>query len=310
MGTSRGAISTVGLPVWLITFSLCVPVLSCGDPAGPGEALVDTAPVKEWRYDLVSVPDVEAVWGSGSGVVVVVGEAGQVISSSGAEWSDISPDEFGGRLVSVWGTPAGELFAVARDNYLLHYDGSAWDIRRAPVGGDTQFYDVWGSSPENVFAVGWGGRIFHYDGSGWNRMADATWSTLTGVWGAAGDDVFAVGTSAILHYDGSAWTSMDAPLPARGLNAVWGTASDTVYAVGGNGAVLRYDGADWTGVDVGTDGYFADVWGSAATDVYVVGSVPGTGFNPSGVIHPLRRVELDDDRRASGALRGLGQWPG
>ena len=47
MGTSRGAISTVGLPVWLITFSLCVPVLSCGDPAGPGEALVDTAPVKE-----------------------------------------------------------------------------------------------------------------------------------------------------------------------------------------------------------------------------------------------------------------------
>ena len=48
--------------------------------------------------------------------------------------------------------------------------------------------------------------------------------------------------------------------------------------------MLRYNGADWTGVDVSTDSYFANVWGSAATDVYVVGSVPGTGFNPSGVI--------------------------
>lgn len=283
MGTARPSIPTAHFLGLLITFPLWLPVLACDDPADPGDELVDVAPVRQWTYDLATLPALAAVWGSGPDAVFVAGEMGQVLSWNGAEWSDLGPDGFSEALVGLWGTSTGELFAVARDNYLLHYDGTAWDVREAPVAGDTQLYDVWGTSPENVFAAGWGGHVFHFDGSDWTKLPDAPMAVVRGIWGASVDDVFAVGTSAIAHYDGSTWTTMDAPLPERGLSGVWGTASDNVYAVGSDGWMLRYDGADWTRVDVGTEHHLYDVWGSAADDLYVVGSSAGTGIFKTGV---------------------------
>jgi hypothetical protein len=130
----------------------------------------------------------------------------------------------------------------------------------------------------------------------WTPMVAEGTSDLHDVWGTSATDVYAVGGQQIMHYDGAQWSEQhrleSTPgsdtwgLPG-GLRGVWGTSPTDVFAVGGNfpggtlepnyGTVLHSNGSGWSELTrfAEEDADFTmvnAVWGSSATDVFVVGA--------------------------------------
>jgi RHS repeat-associated protein len=171
-------------------------------------------------------------------------------------------------LEAVWGSSSSNVFAVGRNNTIVHYDGSAW----TSMSGATHWlYGVWGSSPSDVFAVGWAGTIDHYNGSSWTAMSSPTSYQLMGVWGSSSSDVFAVGAGGtIVHYNGTSWSTMTSGTTVD-LHAIWGTSSSNVFVVGNSGKILRYNGTSWSTMTSGTTNDLYGVWGSSGSDVFAVG---------------------------------------
>ncbi len=151
-----------------------------------------------------------------------------------------------------------------------------WQTVDLPVAAGTHLAAIWGSGPANIFVVGDHGTIVHFDGVTWTKMTSGTTQMLYAVWGAAANDVFVVGDAGtIRHYDGAHWSPManDVLEPFYG---VWGSGPADVYAVGSTGTVAHYDGTSWSSrvyrINNSTPALSA-IWGTAANNIYVVGSV-------------------------------------
>ena len=202
--------------------------------------------------------------------------------------------------------------------------------------------DVWGSSATDMFAVGFDktrstGTILHYDGSTWTQQLSLPEIELQSVWGAAANNVFAVGShiqsaaGAIMHFDGTAWTEMTGPSLAPGNDAVimwrsvWGSSGNDVYAVGARyetattpttgllgptALVAHYDGTAWSQVPLpaGNDREILDVWGTSASNVYLVGDFqPGDG-NDEGIILHFDGSNWTETRHGSDGLHLKAAW--
>ena len=164
-------------------------------------------------------------------------------------------------LIDVWGSAAGNVFAVGERGSGFH------------------------------------GGIFHYDGRSWAQTYSEDGPILEAVWGAAPNDVLAVGSDPlgvfshdgiILRFDGSAWSRMTGPGVGTedgsrevSFHGVWGSSSTDVYAVGAvfdqisHALIARFDGTRWTAVPLATnnDRVLEDVHGTSASDVYAVGFI-------------------------------------
>jgi hypothetical protein len=73
------------------------------------------------------------------------------------------------------------------------------------------------------------------------------------------------------------WTTMQSPfvssnVPGSGLHAVWGSAADNVYAVGTVGTILHYDGSAWSIMNSPTTRDLNGIWGRSGNDIFAVGS--------------------------------------
>jgi len=174
-----------------------------------------------------------------------------------------------GRLYSVWGSSANDVYAAgygANGNYmplLYHYDESGWSNASPslPNGWTAGFlYSVWGSSANDVYAVGYGSHpgsassplIYHNGGSGWTASSPSLpigWNDglLFGVWGSSTSNIYAVGCGfspssttplpLIYYYGGSGWSNITPSLPSGWtsgqLEGVWASSTTSdVYAVG------------------------------------------------------------------------------
>ena len=165
-----------------------------------------------------------------------------------------------------------------QDTTVISPDGWGWQ-NPLPQGND--LYGIWGTSSSDVYAVGEGGTILHFDGVSWAPMVSGTTNTLRGVWGTSWDDIWAVGDlGTLLHYGGTSWL----PVTSTGVGllnliAVWGSSRYDVFVVASSGAadaglVLHYDGS-WVGMDTRVVGPLRGVSGTAANDVFVVGTAAG-----------------------------------
>jgi len=261
--------------------------------------------------------DLWAVWGSSSADVFAVGGppngAPVIWHYDGSAWSNMykllpwSPERAPStNLLGVWGSSSSDVYAVGGYELplALHYDGSAW----SPITpGNTPpgwLNGVWGASSSNLYAVGGAGAIYQYGGSppSWTLDADDDTSPeingWRGVWGHSPTDVFVVGgdinNNILISYgDGASWTAFES-LPdkyaAGSLNSVWGSAAADVFAVGGHGTILVCDGpcngtSSWSEVTAHppsnsppTTHGLNGVWGSSASDVFVVGDEEGGGL--------------------------------
>jgi hypothetical protein len=143
---------------------------------------------------------------------------------------------------------------------------------------------VWSSGPEDAWAVGDAGTVLHWNGSAWSPVSSGTSQSLHGVWGSGASDVWIVGDqSTTLHWNGSAWSDVGLPVTLR---AVWGSSAEDVWAVGDERTILHFDGSGWSTAvlptprivaagksgDMTTSQHLLGVWGSSASDVWVVGS--------------------------------------
>jgi hypothetical protein len=256
-----------------------------------------------------------AVWGDAGTDVYAVGyhfldDIGQLSESTilrydGTSWSAVpTPFEL---LQQLWltglsGTSASDVYAVGEgfdENgdsayaAILHFDGRDWSKISGPTlpaNLEGALYTVSSSSPTEAYAVGFTFNIVNgeenatalqFDGRNWNSTAvpGSNHLVLRDVWSKAGAGAFAVGddnssdsgpTGTVLRFDGTAWTPVSGA-GANPLKAVWGTSASDVFVVGDNGIILHFDGSTLTAMTSPTPETLVDVWGNASNDVFAVG---------------------------------------
>lgn len=259
-------------------------VFAVGEPVGGSSANIFRYDGQRWSEQPPAPGDLRGIWGSSASDVFGVGFAGEgsgLLHYNGSAWSEMTgpvlPQMY---YDAVWGTSSSDVYAVGtyfqglEKPVVAHYNGSSWSQIPVSTRGDAT--DVHGTSSHDVFVTGFyfpgdGYYVLHYDGVAWGLWGEDAPGLLLGVWANSPSDVFAVGMDAnsgmIVHYDGREWSHMVTPPISGALLDVWGTSGSNVYAVSAN-AILHYDGTSWTQV-FGQGG--SHIWGSSATDVFVVG---------------------------------------
>jgi len=199
-------------------------------------------------------------------------------------WQPAFDASASGWLLSTWGPAADDVWVVGGTESVglaRHFDGKQWaDV---DVGVAVPLLNwVFGFGPDDVTLVGNAGTVLHLEGGSWVQQPTPTDQNLWGVWGASPDDLWSVGGSGkkdgdatILHFDGSSWQSVTVPtLQKAGVNAffkVWGTSATNVYVVGQKGAVLHFDGSTWKEELVGASDDLIALWGTTPDDIVAVG---------------------------------------
>lgn len=214
-----------------------------------------------WSHvDAVRWRTLHDVWGSSAASVWGVGDRGELVRWDGTAWTlhrfdgtAVTPKPLGDfntpalsySLRGVWGSGAGNVFAVGDSGVVLRYNGTSW--ARMTTGTTAQLTDVWGSGASDVYATTATGRLVRFNGTSWSFVAGvqapgALWS----VWGTSATNIYAVGDGGILfRYNGSSWQRIRLPTRAA-LYAVSGTGASNVYVGGAEGALYRFNGTAWT----------------------------------------------------------------
>jgi len=273
-----------------------------------------------WHYDGVSWQAMEspvkvnlqAIWGSGSDDVFAVGQLGTIVHYDGSRWSH-QESHVAQSLVAIGGRSSSQVAAIGEDGVFVIYDGARWArAPRLPEEGTIRSYALCMREGGDVVASQ-NHRLAHFDGDGW-RVAEGGFRYLVDVWGSSPDDVYAVAgysttsQALMLHYDGSTWQEMlwaDSPdfvaiwglsaksifaltsstveiydgstwrsedLPIQGAHDIWGSSASDLFVVGSAGAITHYDGTVWVSMTSPTTRSLEAVWGSSPTDVWAVGA--------------------------------------
>lgn len=235
------------------------------------------------------------VWNADASTAVAVGSwynpgtakiEGRILRSTdgGASWIvGASPDTKHRYLYSVWGRSATELYAVGHNEdppyggealILRSTDGGAsWSESEFPAN-NRHYHSVWGSGASHVYVVG------YERSSAVNRDVGLIVRSTDG---------------------GATWSETTYPaLARRELHGVWGSSATDVYSVGlqRNTSTNLYEGvilhstnggASWTETIFPhtSSRHLYSVWGSSATDVWVVGDQgnPVTGLREAVILH-------------------------
>jgi hypothetical protein len=178
------------------------------------------------------------IWGTGAGDIWAVASTG-VSHFDGANWSttiDQTAASHYGAFGRVWGNSSSDVFIVAPDGVIMHYQGSGWSSLTAiptfPI------YDIAAYSTTAACGVGGNGLAIQYDGTTWTTMESATNNDLYSVCGWGDGRYMAVGASgALSYYDGSQWTNVNSGTTET-LHDIWCTTPGNSLVVGSNATIL------------------------------------------------------------------------
>jgi hypothetical protein len=125
--------------------------------------------------------------------------------------------------------------------------------------------------------VGSGGTIVHWDGTAWAALASGTTGDLAAVWQPSVGTAYAVGPGTVLTRNATGSWASSAGRSAP-YAAVWGSPGGEVYAAGERGTIQGLVGGATIPSPMAAPqaGYF--VGGSAADDVWAVGSWSDGGY--------------------------------
>jgi hypothetical protein len=113
--------------------------------------------------------------------------------------------------------------------------------KRETSGTTNVLYGVWGSGDTDIYAVGEAGLVLHSTGDGtWAiQSTPATIQNLSGIWGSSNTDLYAVSSDLLWRSPGTGtWTNGPRP-GSLSLNYVWGTSASDVYIVGASGTLFH-----------------------------------------------------------------------
>jgi hypothetical protein len=194
----------------------------------------------------------------------------------GSRWRPIGLPP-GPRLMAIWGTGAGEKWAVGDRGRILHDTGGGF---AAVASGTTEdLRALWGSGPGDVWAAGAGGTVLRWNGRRWARESLGRVVMLRGLAGSGRDNVWLVGDQGTTaHWEGGRWTLVPTG-SSRRLLSVWASSPDDAWAGGEDGLLLHWNGRGWTAVFSDTPLAVAAIWGASANDVWAA-----TGSNADGTL--------------------------
>ncbi|BDG03397.1 WD40/YVTN/BNR-like repeat-containing protein [Anaeromyxobacter oryzae] len=253
------------------------------------------------------------VWGTATGTDVwAVGEDSVILRYDGTSWKveqDAVIEVTGTDLLAVFGTGAGDVWAVGESGRVLHRGAAGtWTVQR-PGGADTTLLAVWTSGPGDVWIVAGSiapPTLLHWDGSTWSSRAlpDDGYA----VWGTGRNDVWVVGPDGIwgglaYHYDGTTWTTKGASGVGRSLS---GTGPTDIWAVDGSRFLRHWDGTQWTEVKLPVDAQGVGAVAAAARDaVWAVGLNGGIWYYDGAAWAPVSSSQRGTTESFS-AISGAG----
>lgn len=252
------------------------------------------------------------IYVAGASSAFAVGNFGLISHYNGSTWSTMT-SPVSDNLNAVWGRSAIDVFAVGDNGKILHYNGAAWQAMTSPTSDN--LHSVWGFATPGypVFAGGRDGDILTYAGGNWSFMetplSDGIWNytIIYGIWGYSPSNLYAVGSKSgdstedifLRCTNGSTWQQITGP-PGSGSpatvfpTAIWGVTDNLLYIGGDDGIYQLTDGTTWTQV-LSDD--IADIWGSAANNIWAVGDTiyrfNGSSWNPSFADAGLRNAPED-----------------
>lgn len=193
-----------------------------------------------------SAVNLNAVAGTSSSDVYLVGDNGLILHGSGTTWTQQTTPTLPANthLLGAWAIAPGVVYVVGTNDTVLLSSGSNWIDQTAIT--TTVLRGVWGVSGA-IWAVGSGGTILKSSGTAWTSDTSNTTAELRAIFGYSATDVWAVGDGIALHYDGSSWKpATDGVSPLVSLRGIGGSAGAPLFAVGSGWTVLRRDPTTWT----------------------------------------------------------------
>lgn len=161
-------------------------------------------------------------------------------------------------------TSDSDIWAASQyGRYILHYDGSSWQVaRRWPNGQITGLNAI---SPTDVWAFGTTGAgssdigTWHFDGVSWQHVAGLA-NSVCRASAVSSDDIWAIAASpasySILQFDGTTWHPVPTGAALAGLQPrdilassasdVWVLADEVGTSGGVRLVLLHWNGAAWT----------------------------------------------------------------
>ncbi len=175
---------------------------------------------------------------------------------------------------------ASNQFAMGSDCLALRQVGGEWleasidDGACADGTGEHDFLAMWGTgSGDTIFAVGEGGLFKTWDGTAWLDLLPEQAFTPNSnahrdIWGLDAANLFLVQDSATFIWNGIQWQTTAG---GGGVSGAGSSMTDFHTVDGSSGAVKSFDGSEWSSVTL-TDESLRDIWGTSATDMWVVGT--------------------------------------
>jgi hypothetical protein len=244
---------------------------------------------KGWTSQVLAMTTpqpLRAIWGLSRDKLWAVGDAGQIRSYDGVQWSpDKSPTTQ--PLTAVHGLVAHDVWAVGANGAAVRWNGSLWsnantglsgalfgvrvEIEAAAMQSDAgmPMMPAAGSGadagpppapmgPWSVWAFGEKGHVFRYNGTVWAALASGTELPLYAATRVATGTLIAVGDRGqISRFSGDARQSMSAGARRNHLG-LWGD-DKTLWAVGDD--ITRRDGGGWNAQATPNERSLYGVWG-------------------------------------------------
>ncbi len=195
--------------------------------------------------------DLLGVFAAASNDVFFCGARGTLLRWNGtvfSKFSSFSPGAPTKAFRGIWGSSAGDVFAVGDGNAgasqgpIWRWNGSTWTLQ---VPNDlTNLWSVWGTSGTNVWAVGdWVGLgvVKRWNGSSWTNESLTAWSpALRTVFGRSSSDALAAGVSGGLHSTngGGSWAVVTTTATAD-FRAGVAFPGGPAFLVGEGGSIYR-----------------------------------------------------------------------
>ena len=263
--------------------------------------------------DMTAPPSFTAVWSAGAGSAVWVTSSNGTASGSvwrrdttGA-WTQPINAEAGSLFSSVWGISDSDFWVGGKSTLsnngplAYHHDATKFTPQGAGIAVGTvgSFLglsgratdDVWGGV--DVGGTGGSSSAFHWTGKVWVTEQPMA-HNLVSVWADPGTkEVFGVGFTSVApsvyHYfvhrtAAGTWEILADAMIVNGplLNGVWGSSATDVYIVGNSGTLFHWNGSVLAAPTVAPPAVsLYGVWGSGADDLYAVGD-NGTILHSAG----------------------------
>ncbi len=210
-------------------------------------------------------------------------------TTQASPWEPLLED-LPGVLLSVWGTSSTDLWTTgaakgANGPEVRHWDGSSWT--QLDAGVETDLWWVFGASEDVVWFSGAEGTLIRHDraSGAFEVLETSTEATLYGTWGPSDDLVYSVGGFVdgsaddagviLVTEDGVVSQVDDLPVgidPDEVFFKVWGSSASDVWVIGTLGSVLHTDGSGtWTRTALPDSPRLVTLNGSGEDDIVVVG---------------------------------------